>query len=256
MFEKKVDEIRSRLMERRNDGGPGSGNFGHGGRPGERGGSSSGGGSGGGSSSGGGGGKESSSGTSSKGGAKLSDKEQQVVNELSKMITSSKSDKAKAFGFNLIADWQMKGLINDAQAKAILEKVNGEDTDSNAEQGQSGKTSGYSSADEVLKAFSKGTAVDCKDLRNLSKEDRNKALDEAPPGSRITGVVSKSGPYAGTDTIIEKQGGYGFSHATAAGTSQKDYSTNWYFNGAKNTTPRRTIREIMEGTNKYYELKK
>lgn len=116
---------------------------------------------------------------------------------------------------------------------------------------------GYSSAEDALKAFSSGKkSVDCKDLRNLSKEDRHRVLDEAPSGSKITGVVSKSGPYAGTPVVIEKTGGYGMAHGTLGGGTSKNYSNDWYIGGSKALTPRKTIREILEGSNKYYELKK
>lgn len=134
------------------------------------------------------------------------------------------------------------------------------------------KEYGYGSGDDrIEKKSSKNTGVvgtsgksvfgekgeaNISKFSGMSKEDRNRALDEAPEGSKILGVVVKNGPYKGSEVTIEKRSGYGMPFTSIAGTTEKHYENYWTIEGEKDPTIKATIRQILDGSNKYYELKK
>ena len=170
---------------RKEDGGPGSGNWGHGGRPGKLGGSS------------GGGGKANRTGT------------------------------------------KESGFSSEAKKKAEAKKSGG-----------GGSTSSKSNGGETG-VFTKSKTAKVSAFKNMSSEERQKALEDAPVGATIKGVVVKSGPYKGNEVIIEKHEEVRPNYAVPGFDIREKV---WKSGGSTDNYIARTIRTICEGTNKYYEI--
>lgn len=85
----------------------------------------------------------------------------------------------------------------------------------------------------------------------MSKDDRNKLLDDAPPGSKIKGVVSRD---TGKEADITKEESYSTS-TLMTGSPSSVKESNWKVNGETDPYFKKKMREVSEGTNKYYKLK-
>ena len=99
------------------------------------------------------------------------------------------------------------------------------------------------------KTESKDTAAS---LGTMSKEDRRKFLDEAPAGTKLSGLYDLR---TGSELTVEKQSGYS-DVFTRYGTREKLAYNDWYIAGVKQPLMSRTLREAAEGTNKYYTTDK
>lgn len=140
--------------------------------------------------------------------------------------------------------------LNEIRARRISRKNSGGVRN---DYGVPGMKWGEHKEEESSAGWKSGTAK-ASDLASLSKEERNAMLDEAPDGATITGIIVKNGPYAGMETTVKKSSGY---HKTYGGVGAgsaiaEDY---WEVGGSKDPYFKRTLRTVLEGTNKYYELK-
>lgn len=96
-----------------------------------------------------------------------------------------------------------------------------------------------------------GSGTSVSRLGTMSKEDRRAALDNAPVGTRISGLISKR---TGNEVHVEKVEGYSRVYGgIGAGSSIK--STVWEVEGSTDPYISRTIRTAVEGTNKYYTVR-
>lgn len=88
-------------------------------------------------------------------------------------------------------------------------------------------------------------------IGKMTKEERVKYLDEAPVGTKISGIYDLR---TGNELTAEKQSGY--SDSFGAWGRQKVESTEWYLGGVKQLTMARTIRQANDGTSPYYTTDK
>jgi predicted ABC-type ATPase len=106
-------------------------------------------------------------------------------------------------------------------------------------------------APQVKKVESKNKNASNEYKSGMSKEERKAWLENAPVGTKISGLYSKR---TGNEISVEKQEGYHQIYGgVGAGTKIKE--TYWTIEGSKTTTPAKTLREAEEGTNKYYEFR-
>ena len=80
-------------------------------------------------------------------------------------------------------------------------------------------------------------AMKMADFKHVEKADRQKMLDDAPSGSEIKGIYVKSGRKKGMPVKIQKRS-----------------NGHWYINGERNSEVNSIIRNVLEGTDKDYEL--
>lgn len=120
---------------------------------------------------------------------------------------------------------------------------------------KSSKESSFTSVEDAIKAFSSEKSVDASRLKNLSRSEIGKALDDAPEGSEIKGVVNKIGPYKGVELIIRKRGGY-VQNYHARGPIEKTRDSWWEWGADKDDWIDSKLSDIFSGKSQYYELKK
>ena len=87
------------------------------------------------------------------------------------------------------------------------------------------------------------------DVREVMK-DGGGLLDSLPEGTRITGVRSK---HSGMEVIIEKRGGYRTGWDLNGRVGRAAF-TEWTVFGYAEPYIRSTLRGVLDGTSKYYEL--
>lgn len=80
--------------------------------------------------------------------------------------------------------------------------------------------------------------------------DSARNLINAPDGTRITGVFSKR---SGMEVIIEKRTGYRTGWDTTGSASRAQF-TEWAISGYADPYIKKTLSEVLNGTNKYYRL--
>lgn len=75
-------------------------------------------------------------------------------------------------------------------------------------------------------------------------------LESLPVGTRITGVYSK---YSGMEAIIEKRSGYRTGWDINGLVGRVEF-TEWTIFGYAEPYIKSTLRGVLDGTSKYYEL--
>lgn len=120
---------------------------------------------------------------------------------------------------------------------------------------KSSKSSPIKSAEELVKAFSSEKSVDASRMKNLSRSELDKALEDAPEGSEIKGIVNKIGPYKGAELIIRKRGGLVQNYYSRLA-FEKNRESWWEWEGYKDDWIDSKLSKIFSGESEYYELKK
>lgn len=81
-------------------------------------------------------------------------------------------------------------------------------------------------------------------------KDDGKLLESLPVGTKITGVTYKR---SGMEVIIEKRSGYRTGWDLNGMVGRAPF-TEWAVAGYEDPYIKRTLREVLAGTNKYYNL--
>ena len=109
--------------------------------------------------------------------------------------------------------------------------------------------------------YTEGMSVDdlawmiAEESMKISVEDAMKndgeMLETSPVGTKITGVYYRR---SGLEVIIEKRGGYRTGW-DLNGTVGRSEFTEWAVAGYDEPYIKRTLREVLNGTSKYYSIK-
>jgi len=103
--------------------------------------------------------------------------------------------------------------------------------------------------------YSEGTKASApnsaQSLGKMTREERKQWLENAPAGTKITGLYNKSGPYAGEEVEIEKKSGYKKQPDITGRLGAVEFS-EWTNGGYADPYMAKTLREAFEGTSKYY----
>lgn len=97
-----------------------------------------------------------------------------------------------------------------------------------------------------------GRSISASKLGSMSRDERREALDKAPVGTTVSGLISKR---TGQEVHVEKVREYNRIYGgTGAGTSVA--RTEWQVEGYADPYFARTLRTAADGTNKYYKMRK
>lgn len=118
-------------------------------------------------------------------------------------------------------------------------------------QAKQAKTAKNNTAPEVKKVESKSKNASNEYKLGMSREERKAWLENAPVGTKISGLYSKR---TGNEITVEKREGYRQIYG-GAGAGTKIKETYWAIEGSETTVPAKILREAEEGTHKSYEFR-
>lgn len=117
---------------------------------------------------------------------------------------------------------------------------------SEASSGTAGKSTVNSQIDDKT---DKPSHKSLDDLRKMSDAELKKFLDEAPAGTKITGIYHNR---SGMEAVVEKHEGYKAIYG-GIGAGSRIKESNWRIGGSDDHYIVSTIKGILSGTNKYYK---
>lgn len=97
-------------------------------------------------------------------------------------------------------------------------------------------------------------AISVSSFNGKSYTEIVKLLDDAPPGTKISGIIDPGGQKRfnhNRDVVIEKHSGYVANYSVGA----KSKETWWEFNGSKKPDVAGEILDIVKGKSKYYQVR-
>lgn len=90
------------------------------------------------------------------------------------------------------------------------------------------------------------------DIGSMSREERIQYLNDAPVGTKISGLVSIR---SGMEQVVEKHEAYSRVYG-GVGAGSAILETYWTIGGSKDNYISSTIKDAADGKSRYYKLKR